>query len=286
MWSFPERADGNFISSVRELLGEGRRPRARIMPASAFSDAEMATFDYDRKILARLAEADSARSFPISFSFGCPYTCAFCINSKNRERWQGMAVGKAIDTLEFLHLACGMRRFSIMDANFAARRSWRNAFFGGLAGRSWIDGIHIDTETAVTNWELEDYSVLDRLSLTLQIGLESCAPEMLLRMEKCKRPSQYLTSLKALIQRLAPRVDHISLMTIFGYPGESRATLKQTLAYLIDECQVLSYSNVEIAPQIYLPLVGTRSFERSAEFGAAPPEVSTVTAKNAPNRQV
>jgi hypothetical protein len=104
--------------------------------------------------------------------------------------------------------------------------------------------------------------------MTVQIGLESCSPEMLLCMEKSKKPEQYLARLKALIETLAPRVDQLFLMMIFGFPGETRHTLKQTLAYLLDECRVLCYGNVEICPQLYLPLVGTRAFEQTDEFAA------------------
>ncbi len=89
---------------------------------------------------------------------------------------------------------------------------------------------------------------------------------MLLAMDKCKSPAQYLDRLKQLIESLAPRVDHISLMLIFAYPGETHETLKQTLAYLIDECKILVYPNVEICPQLYLPLVGTRAFERTRAY--------------------
>ena len=71
-----------------------------------------------------------------------------------------------------------------------------------------------------------------------------------------------------MIETLAPRVDHVDLMMIFGFPGETRQTLKQTLAYLLDECRVLSCGNVEICPQLYLPLVGTRAFEQTDEFAA------------------
>jgi len=59
----------------------------------------------------------------------------------------------------------------------------------------------------------------------------------------------------------------LHLMMIFGFPGETRQTLKETLALLLDECRVLSYRNVEICPQLYLPLVGTRAFEQTNEFG-------------------
>jgi radical SAM superfamily enzyme YgiQ (UPF0313 family) len=165
-----------------------------------------------------------------------------------------------------LHHACGINRFSLLDATFAAHKTWRQAFYAGLSEKDWIEDIHIDVETSVMTWEMEDFGVLDRLSMTVQIGLESCSPEMLLCMEKTKNPEQYLARLKTLIETLAPRVDQLHLMMIFGFPGETRQTLKQTLAYLLDECRVLSYGNVEICPQLYLPLVGTRAFEQTEEF--------------------
>jgi radical SAM superfamily enzyme YgiQ (UPF0313 family) len=273
---FTGRADESFVPTVRTLLqADKRAARPRTIPAAPMNDAKMADFRYHRGLLARLAQEHvavgrgSPLRFPISFSLGCPYSCSFCINSMTHEPWQGMDVAHAIDTLEFLHLSFGIRHFSLMDANFAARTSWRRAFFAALADKPWLESIQIDTETAVMNWALDDYRILDRLSLTLQIGLESCAPEMLLAMDKCKSPAQYLDRLKQLIENLAPKVDHISLMLIFAYPGETHETLKQTLAYLIDECKILDYRNVEICPQLYLPLVGTSAFERTRAYADA-----------------
>ena len=74
----------------------------------------------------------------------------------------------AIDTLELLHRSCGMNRFSLLDATFAAHKGWRQAFYAELNERDWIEDIHIDTETSVMNWELENLDVLDRLSMTVQ----------------------------------------------------------------------------------------------------------------------
>jgi hypothetical protein len=272
---FAGRADHSFLPVVEEIARRGKRPeRPSVIRPAPMSDGEILAFRYDPKVLSRLAieraslSTGPMRPFPLCFSFGCPYACSFCINSKTHERWQGVDPRRAVDTLEFLHRSCGINRFSLLDATFAAHKSWRQAFYADLKERDWIEDIHIDIETSVMNWELENLDVLDRLSMTVQIGLESCSPEMLLCMEKTKKPEQYLARLKALIETLAPRIDQLYLMMIFGFPGETRHTLKETLAYLLDECQVLSYGNVEICPQLYLPLVGTRAFEQTDEFGA------------------
>jgi hypothetical protein len=272
---FEGRADHSFLPVVDEIVRTGKRPdRPSVIPPAPMSDEEIVAFRYEAGVLSRLATEQSSlsagpmRPFCLCFSFGCPYSCSFCINSKTHERWQGMDSRHAVDTLEFLHRSCGINRFSLLDATFAAHKSWREAFYADLKERDWIEDIHIDIETSVMNWELENLDVLDRLSMTVQIGLESCSPEMLLCMEKSKKPEQYLARLKALIETLAPRVDQLFLMMIFGFPGETRHTLKQTLAYLLDECRVLCYGNVEICPQLYLPLVGTRAFEQTDEFAA------------------
>jgi hypothetical protein len=272
---FEGRADHSFLPVVDEIVRRGKRPdQPSVIRPAPMSDEEILAFRYDAKVLSRLANettslsAGPMRPFCLCFSFGCPYSCSFCINSKTHERWQGMDPRHAVDTLELLHRSCGINRFSLLDATFAAHKSWRQAFYADLKERDWIEDIHIDIETSVMNWELENLDVLDRLSMTVQIGLESCSPEMLLCMEKSKKPEQYLARLKALIETLAPRVDQLYLMMIFGFPGETRHTLKQTLAYLLDECRVLSYRNVEICPQLYLPLVGTRAFEQTDEFAA------------------
>lgn len=271
---FEGRADHSFLPVVAEIARTGARPdRPSIVRSAPMSDEEIGAFHYDPKILSRLAVEQASlasgptRPFSLCFSFGCPYTCAFCINSKTREHWQGMNPEQAIADMEFLHRSCNINRFWLRDANFAARKSWRQAFFAALNAKTWIKDIHIDTETSVMNWELDDPCLLDGLSMTMQIGLESCSPEMLVRMDKTKKPEKYLQRLKDLIETLAPRVDQLHLMMIFGFPGESRETLKQSLTWLLDDCRVLSYRNVEICPQLYLPLIGTRAFEQTEDFG-------------------
>jgi peptidylprolyl isomerase len=271
---FEGRADHSFLPVVDEIARSGKRPdRPGVIPPAPMTDGEILAFRYDPKILSHLAMEKASlstgpmRPFSLCFSFGCPFACSFCINSKTHERWQGMDPRHAIDTMELLHRSCGINRFSLLDATFAAHKSWRQTFYTGLSEKDWIEDIHIDTETSVMTWEMENLDVLDRLSMTVQVGLESCSPEMLLRMGKAKKPKEYLLRLKALIETLAPRVDQLHLMMIFGFPGETRQTLKETLAFLLDECRVLSYRNVEICPQLYLPLVGTRAFEQTNEFG-------------------
>ncbi|MGB8293798.1 MAG: FKBP-type peptidyl-prolyl cis-trans isomerase [Polyangia bacterium] len=272
---FEGRADRSFLEVVDDLARGRRRPgQPRVIPAAPMSDGDIRAFRYQRKVLSRLAAEQASLStgpmhpFSLCFSLGCPFACSFCINSKTHERWQGMDPGHAIDTLDFLHHSCGINRFSLLDATFAAQKGWRQTFFAELGKKDWIEDIHIDTETSVLTWEMENLDVLDRLSMTVQIGLESCSPAMLLGMEKTPKPEQYLARLKTLIETLAPRIDQLHLMMIFGFPGETRQTLKETLGYLLDECRVLFFGNVEICPQLYLPLLGTRAFEQTDEFAA------------------
>jgi len=50
----------------------------------------------------------------------------------------------------------------LLDATFAAHKSWRQTFYTGLSEKDWIEDIHIDTETSVMTWEMENLDVLDR----------------------------------------------------------------------------------------------------------------------------
>jgi FKBP-type peptidyl-prolyl cis-trans isomerase FkpA len=272
---FEGRADHSFLPVVDEIVRRGKRPdRPSVLRPAPMTDGEILAFRYHPNVLSRLASERASlatgpmRPFSLCFSLGCPFACSFCINSKTHERWQGMDPRHAVETLEYLHRSCGINRFSLLDATFAAQKGWRQSFYTSLGEKDWIEDIHIDTESSVMTWEMENLDVLDRLSMTVQIGLESCSPQMLLCMEKTKKPEQYLARLKILIETLAPRVDQLHLMMIFGFPGETKQTLKETLAYLLDECRVLSYGNVEICPQLYLPLVGTQAFQQTDEFAA------------------
>jgi hypothetical protein len=176
--------------------------------------------------------------------------------------------------MEYLHFTHDVRHFSVLDANFGVRASWRRRFFDLVSRKAWAPGIQLDIEASVLNFDLPDYNVLDSFGLTIQVGVESCSEEMLLRMNKTRNPGRYKAKLARLINAVSPHADLIGLMLIFGYPGETKKTLSQSLHFLYEECGLLNYPSIAVVPQIYLPLLGTESVKRTecyrAELGFEP----------------
>ena len=278
---FQGRAETSLLHVLNRLVGNYCRPaRSEIVTGGAFNDQELRAFRYSNDILSRLAgprgggPATARRRFDLCFSLGCPYGCYFCINSTRHEQWQGISVEHAIDTMEYLHFTHDVRHFSVLDANFGVRASWRRRFFDLVSRKAWAPGIQLDIEASVLNFDLPDYNVLDSFGLTIQVGVESCSEEMLLRMNKTRNPGRYKAKLARLINAVSPHADLIGLMLIFGYPGETKKTLSQSLHFLYEECGLLNYPSIAVVPQIYLPLLGTESVKRTecyrAELGFEP----------------
>ncbi|MBI2893807.1 MAG: radical SAM protein [Deltaproteobacteria bacterium] len=285
---FRGRAERSFVEALAEL-GARRPAEPRVIEARPLE--EPAGFRLSCDVLSRLAGPGTAgtavRRFDLCFSFGCPFDCRFCINSTRHERWRGIDVEHAVEVLEHLHLRHGVAGFSVIDANFGTSAPWRRRFFELVARKPWASEIEIDIETSVLTFDLPDYSILDGFGLTLQVGVESCSDRMLIGMNKTKSPERYKRKLARLVRVAAPHVDLVGLMLIFGYPGETRETLAQTLAFLLDDCDVLAHPNVVLVPQLYVPLMGTEAANRTdldrAEHGFEPdPPAWWLTATSPP----
>ncbi len=268
---FRGRAEGSLPRVLRQLAETGTRPAAPVLVDSApLSAAELRRFRYSPAVLSRLAGPAAApphpphvRRFDLCFSLGCPHACAFCVNSSRHEPWHGFDPSYAVDLLGALHLEHQVQQFSVLDANFGASPTWRRQFFRLLAGRPWANRIQLDIQTSVTAFDLPDPELLDATGLTVQVGVESCSPEILLRMNKTRDPQRYRERLRRMVRRMAPHVDGLGLLLIFGFPGETRRTLRETLDFLLDDCDVLSHHNVALMPQLYLPLEGTDAADRT-----------------------
>jgi radical SAM superfamily enzyme YgiQ (UPF0313 family) len=206
--------------------------------------------------------------FPLCLSVGCPRRCSFCINSSKKEPWKAIDVTHAVDVLEFLHLEHGISFFPLADANFGVGHDWWRAFFSSLRDRPWSRHVRFAAETAVTSIPLREAEMLDGLSISFHIGVESCSAEMLARMKKTGSPKKYLARLKEIMALYGRCVDSLQLMLVLGYPGESRRTLKETFQYLIDDCGVLEYPSVALLAQLFLPLQGTVASENLENYQA------------------
>ncbi len=271
---FRGRAEKSVLGVLAELNQSWQRRSApRILEPRPLDNDEVRQFRYSREVLSALAgppgeldEPGLPRRFDLCFSFGCPHSCHFCINSMLGPGWQGMDVEHALDVLKFLHHEHQVAQFSVLDANFAVSTQWRQSFWDGLAEQPFAEQIQLDIQTSVMDFDLTDFAILDRPGITVQVGVESCSADMLLRMNKTRDPGLYKKRLRRLIESMAPHVDMIGLLMILGYPGETRETLTESLEFLFADCDILAYPNVAILPQLYLPLKGTEAANRTAQY--------------------
>lgn len=57
-------------------------------------------------------------NIPIETSRGCPYSCAFCTESKRKKKWRALAPERVINDIKYYVESTGLNGFSIIDDNF------------------------------------------------------------------------------------------------------------------------------------------------------------------------
>ncbi len=169
----------------------------------------------------------------IFLSRGCPFECTFCMESLKDRRWRAFTPERAIEEVRiaaerFHPVAIGMS-----DACFGLQRAWRKEFLarlGDLAPDYWLlfqgRAEHLDDE---------DIRLLARHRIEVQLGIESCSPEMLGIMNKTSDAARYLETFRRTSRKLSDAGILHGANIIFNHPGETRATLGGTFAFMDEE---------------------------------------------------
>jgi len=169
---------------------------------------------------------------PLVTSRGCPCACSFCASPG---LWGGgirfRSPDNVLDEIELLVKRYGVREIHFEDDNLTLRRTHVTAICEGILSRgldiSWAapNGVRVDTL---------DHPLLQLMKRSgcslLAFGVESGSPEILAGVGKG-------TSLEAISRAIDLTAD-VGIDTqgffIFGLPGETEATIEQTLRFACD----------------------------------------------------
>jgi radical SAM superfamily enzyme YgiQ (UPF0313 family) len=164
------------------------------------------------------------------FSRGCPYSCEFCLDSRNK--WLGLSIDRMIADIEFW-IEQGADRLQLYDGNFFLGRSRLIEFCDAIIARglhSRISWIATAVGRRVARMDDELLSRLKHAGLAqVAIGAESGSDELLTRITN---KTTVETTLEA-VRRLTKHGIEQYLFFMVGYPDEPDDALDKTLEFIM-----------------------------------------------------
>lgn len=231
------------------VVGEGERPLVRVIESVAggaplrqvvlgpdpITDLD-ALPPSDWSLLARYRELAPrvASQAQVYLSRGCPFDCAFCMERAKREvSWRPLSVERALAEVASLHEFLDLRGWTLYfgDALFGMRKSWRREFLDGLAR---LD-LPVDKYWLLIRVDLiedEDLRLFAAANCGLGFGLESGDPGQLAIIRKSGRLDSYLDRMRDIAEQARTHQVAWGANVICGHPGETRASLERSAAYL------------------------------------------------------
>ncbi len=196
--------------------------------------------------------------FVIETSRGCLYNCSFCQESVLRQSYTvkdvKTAVNETVDTVNYIARFTEPVALFFCDALWGASPQWVKEFCVQLAARKndITDAFGWTVEGRVNQFDAETLSLMKKAGCTtIGYGVESLSPKMLTLMNKTKNPEKYVHSVFETVEKTLKSGIHTALIFIFGMPGETPATVEETLHAI----KKLPLENKDLHLKIGLPAI-------------------------------
>lgn len=193
-------------------------------------------------------------------SRGCPNRCTFCaIHKVWGEIYRMRSAQNVLAEIDLL-VKHGVKEIVIVDDNFTVSRARTIEICRGIIGRGYKIRILTPSGVFIPSLDKEVLEYLYQAGLReLQFGVENGDQEFLdkvicknLKLEKVKE--------------IVAQAKEIGLRTrgffMFGYPGETRATMLKTLCFAFES----GMHNARF--YVFQPLPGTEAWRMAADMGA------------------
>lgn len=200
--------------------------------------------------------ANIGRSMPLLATWGCPYQCTFCSNPGMWvHQWIPRSPKLVVDEMELYKKKYGVTNFDFQDLTAMIQRRWILDFSRELIERKLNVTWQLPSGTRA---EVFDEEVARRLYAAglrlLSFAPESGSPAMLKLVRKQVDLDKMLNSM-----RIALSVGFkLSCFIVIGFPGETRATLRETLS-LIRKMALLGVHDVVVSK--FIPYPGSQIFK-------------------------
>ena len=158
---------------------------------------------------------------------GCPFKCAFC--NQNLQPYRARSPKSFVDEIEENLIKYNIHDFDIYDSTFTASKSRVIEICKEIKRRKLDVGFTVRSRVDVVNQEM-----LDALKTagchTIMYGVESSNLEILKRMNKKITP-QRCTEIINYTHKIG--IDMLGFF-MFGFPGESKETLEDTIRFALE----------------------------------------------------
>lgn len=221
---------------VEETRRHGRPAQPQVFRAPMFPQEQFVPHNWD------LVDGFIEANFPnglyniyIFLSRGCPFGCSFCMEALKDRRWRAYSPAQAVGEMVEASRRFRVNSVAICDACFGMRPGWRKEFLQRLVESQppfWVT-----LETRPEYLDEDDIKLLAQMKVEIQLGIESCAPEMLTIMQKSKQPEKFLQRFREASHLMSEHGVLHRANLIFNHPGETRRTLETTFAFIDREIQ-------------------------------------------------
>lgn len=225
------------LKKIAKDFQPGIRPKETVMiQAPLFTEEHFVPYNWD--LVERFVADNFSHGIGIAYIYlsrGCPFDCSFCMEPVKERKWRGFSPQDAFSHLMTAVEKWNARSVGIADACFGMRPRWRKEFLRLLAESErpfWIA-----LETRPEYLDEEDIKLLSRLQIEVQLGVESCSPEMILIMRKSRQPLKFLQKFQETSHLLSQYGVLHRANLIFNHPGETHKTLNETLAFIDKELE-------------------------------------------------
>jgi radical SAM superfamily enzyme YgiQ (UPF0313 family) len=200
----------------------------------------------------------------VVFSRGCPFKCAFCVDGLRDLPSRLYSVDRAVQELETIVRLHRPDEIYIADPLFGVQKPWRREFFQRLIDQKWKTQLYLNTRCDLI--EDEDVELMGRLPLRMYIGLESMSHTMLGVMNKATNTQRYLERFAAASDALDRRglIHYAGL--IFNYPGETTATVHESISNMEQMIREKRRSSLGLSGHSYKLFPGSDVYDRRQYF--------------------
>ncbi|GHU85753.1 B12-binding domain-containing radical SAM protein [Deferribacterales bacterium] len=175
--------------------------------------------------------AKDSPSVGIMSSRGCPYSCKFCSSPDfYSKRVRMRSPENVLGEMRLLKEKYGIREIKFVDDNITVDREYIDSLCDAIIK----DNLNLPLFTMARADRLDDalVKVMKRAGFyNIAIGIESASPVMLLNMNKREDIGAIKTALKILHNNDIL----ITGLFVFGMPGETKQTIKETIDFILSE---------------------------------------------------
>jgi anaerobic magnesium-protoporphyrin IX monomethyl ester cyclase len=198
-------------------------------------------------------------SLNIATTRGCPYKCNWCAKPIYGNRYNSRAPERVVDEIEFLLKKYQPNHFWMCDDIFGLKPGWVQKFESLVTARKLKFKYKIQSRVDLLLEEDTVASLAKSGAKTIWVGAESGSQKILDAMDKGTEVGQIYEATRL----LKSKGIQTAFFLQFGYPGEGKEEINQTLK------MVLELMPDEIGISVSYPLPGTKFYENvKSQLGA------------------